>query len=490
MAQPLTRGPGLPRLCLAGVAAAFLVAQVSLVGGVALGWDESIYASQTDPRRPALAFTAPRARGTAWLAAPVLAVTDSLLALRAWFALLSSAALYAAYHVWLTPLRGPTVPLAAALFASWWTTVFYGPSLMPNVLVALAGLFATGALLRTAQRTGYPALPWLGGAAFAVATLIRPGDVAPLLFSLAAAVVLWRPWRRRALRLLTPLVVGAVAGALPWIVEAELRYDNTLLRIRRAVSTQSTGERFVPDYQLRSLDGPILCRPCNRDTQPIPPLGVAVWVAGTVLIALAVFLALRGTFRTAREATLIATSVGVAGALPYLFLVGYAAPRFLLPAYALLALPVAQALGWLAAPRGRPRPLAIGLVAAVVVGHVVIQAIWLGRVLDAQAPARARYVALARALDAHGVRPPCTLVGAESAPVAYVARCDQVRLGSPGNERFTIAQLEHRIATQSFAVVLRPGDRAPEYARGWPQIPRSELPRGWRVLLAQSPRTP
>lgn len=490
MVQPLTRGLGLPRWCLASVAAAFLVAQVSLVSGVALGWDESIYASQTDPRRPALAFTAPRARGTAWIAAPVLAVTDSLLALRAWFALLSSAALYAAYDVWLKPLRGLTVPLAAALFASLWTTLFYGPSLMPNVLVALAGLFATGALLRTAQRTGYPALPWLGGAAVAVATLVRPGDVVPLLLSLAAAVLLWRPWRRHAFRLLTPIVLGATGGALPWVVEAELRYDSTFLRIRRAVSTQSTGERFVPDYQLRSLDGPLLCRPCNRDTQPIPPLGVAVWIVATALIALAVFLAVSRAFRSAREATLLAASVGVAGALPYLFLVGYAAPRFLLPAYALLALPVAQALGWLAAPHGRPRLLGVSLVGALVVSHVVIQALWLDRVLDAQAPGRARYVALARALEAHGVRPPCTLVGAESAPVAYVARCDQVRLGSPGNERFTPAQLEQRIRTQSFAVVLRPGDRVPEYARGWTQIPRSELPRGWRILLAERPGSP
>lgn len=490
MTRLVKGGLGPPRLCLAVVAAAFLVAEVVLVGDVALGWDESIYASQTDPRRPALAFTAPRARGTAWLAAPVLAVTDSLLALRAWFALLSSAALFAAYEVWLKPLRGPTVPLAAALFAASWTTVFYGPSLMPNVLVALAGLFATGALLRTAQRTGYSALPWLGGAAVGLATLIRPGDVAPLLFSLAGAVVVWRPWRRHTFELLIPLVLGAAAGALPWIVEAELRYDNTLLRIRRAVSTQSTGERFVPDYQLRSVDGPILCRPCNRDTQPIPSLGVAVWVVGTALIALAVFLAVKGALGSAREATLLAASVGVAGALPYLFLVGYAAPRFLVPAYALLALPVAQALGWLAAPRGRPDPLGLGLVAALVVGHVFVQALWLNRVLDAQEPARARYVALARALNAHGVGPPCTLVGAESAPVAYVAGCDQVRLGSPGNERFTPQQLEHRIATQSFAVVLRAGEQAPEYARGWTQIPRSDLPRGWRILIADAKGTP
>ena len=46
--------------------------------------------------------------------------------------------------------------------------------------------------------------------------------------------------------------------------------------------------------------------------------------------------------------------------LPYLFLVGYAAPRFMLPAYALLALPVGQALHHLATdPRGRVRPVPV-----------------------------------------------------------------------------------------------------------------------------------
>ena len=138
----------------------------------------------------------------------------------------------------------------------------------------------------------------------------------------------------------------------------------------------------------------------------------------------------------------------------------------------------------------RPHPLGLSLVAALVVGHVFVHALWLNRVLDAQEPARARYVALARALNAHGVGPPCTLVGAESAPVAYVAGCDQVRLGSPGNERFTPRQLEHRIATQSFAVVLRAGEQAPEYARGWTQLPRSDLPRGWRILIADAKGTP
>jgi hypothetical protein len=472
---------------LAMVAAAFFVAQVVLVRDVALGWDESIYASQTDPRRPALAFTAPRARGTSWLVAPLQSLTGSLTALRVYLAVVASLCLYLGYAVWLRVIRGAAVPLGALLFASLWTTLFYGPSLMPNVIVALAGVFATGALLSAARSRSPAVLPWLGAAAVAVATLVRPGDVAPLVGALGAAVIVHRPWRQRAVPLLTPVVVGAVAGALPWIIEAEIRYDHTLLRIRRALGTQGTGERFVPDYQLRALDGPLLCRPCNRATQPVPPLGVALWVVGVALVVLALVLAVRRLTDSPVEATLLPVFVGAAGALPYLFLVGYAAPRFLLPAYALLALAAAQALTWLAAPAGRLRPvLALG-VAVLVVGHVVVQGVWLERIIDSQAPARERYVRIAAALERHGVTPPCTLVGQESAPVAYVARCDQVRIGRPGDEEFTAADLQERIRSERFAVVLRRGEAPPDYARAWEQVPRRELPGGWRVFLAAQP---
>ena len=38
---------------------------------------------------------------------------------------------------------------------------------------------------------------------------------------------------------------------------------------------------------------------------------------------------------------------GFCVAAQYLFMINYAAPRFLLPAYALLAVPVADGLAWL-----------------------------------------------------------------------------------------------------------------------------------------------
>ncbi|MFF4650768.1 hypothetical protein [Streptomyces sp. NPDC001380] len=58
-------------LPLAAVAAAFTAAQLLLVvPGTGLGWDETVYVSQVDPRVPAAFFSAPRARGISWLAAP------------------------------------------------------------------------------------------------------------------------------------------------------------------------------------------------------------------------------------------------------------------------------------------------------------------------------------------------------------------------------------------------------------------------------------
>ena len=472
------------------VCVAFVVAEVALVRNVALGWDESIYASQTDPRRPALAFTAPRARGTSLIAAPLQALTGSTPALRIYLAIVAGAALYAAYAVWLRLRADASVPLAALLFGCLWLSVFYGPSLMPNFVVAMGGVFATGTLLCAARGVGSRVLAWAGGAAVAVVALVRPGDLAPLVLALALAVIAHPAWRARAVALLAPAVVGTVAGVLPWVVEAQLRYGGTLARIHRAIATQGTGERFVPDYQLRAIDGPLLCRPCHRATEPIPALGVLMWGAGLALVAVAVAFAIRrrrsraADDTQAAEVTLLPAFVGAVSAIPYLFLVGYAAPRFLMPAYALLAIPAAQAvLLALSALPARPRLVAVAVTAVLIAGHIGVQTVWLERIIRTQQSSRDRWVAVAHALDAHGIRPPCLLTGSNSAPVAYVARCDNVGISRPGDEQFTRADLMARLRTERAAVVLRPGEKPPSYARRWTPVPRAQLPPTWRVLI-------
>jgi hypothetical protein len=478
------RSPG-PTVALGVVATLFLVAQVALLRDLPLGWDESIYASQTDPRRPALGFTAPRARGTSWLAAPAQVVSASPVVLRTWLALCSSALLFASYAVWLrTPVRA-CVPLAAAGLASLWVMVFYAPSLMPNVVVALCGVLATGAVV--AALTADPARwqPWTVAAALAVATAVRPGDVVPVAGALGCLVLLPLGRGRRA-ALVAALVAGVAVGAAPWLVEAQLRYDGLLARLRRAVSTQSTGERFVPDYQLRAVDGPLLCRPCSREAQPVHPAAALMWAVGVLLVVVAVVVVLRTGDRVDRITVLVPAAVGVACALPYLLLVGYAAPRFLLPAYALLVLPAASGLAWVvrrrrpAARRALQAAVALGLV-----GHLVVQYEWLDDAQGSNERNDARWSAVATVLGQQGVRPPCTLTGSSAAPVAYRAGCDNVRIATvPGDEPYTAQDLREAVRTRAVALVIRRGEPVPGYARSWRAVRDPRLPTGWGVRLA------
>jgi hypothetical protein len=472
-----------PVVCLAAVCVVYVVLQVAWVGRVPLGWDESVYVSQVDPRLPTLEFSAPRSRGVSLLALPLEALTGSLTALRVYLAALSGLGLFVAYAAWFPLVRRFVPPLAALLLVTLWTTVFYGAAAMPNVPVALAAVAAVAWFLRAAD-TGSLRLLVALAAAIALAALLRPGDAAPLAVALAAAALVHPTWRPRWRPLLAAVLGGAALGALPWVVEAQLRYGDVFSRLRRALAAQSTGQRFVPDYQLRSLDGPILCRPCLRALEPIPLSGVLWWSVAAVLVVGGLVLAHR---RGAMGPPLLATVVAAASAGPYLLLVGYAAPRFLLPAYALLAVPAALCLEVaLAAPRPRLRTLVVAGVVLLLGLHVVAQARILDRIVAAQRADRARWVSAAADLARLGVRPPCTLTGSNATPVARVAGCDSVKVGRlRGDEDFRLADLQAVRRQQGVALVQRPGTARPTWARDWRRVPVRELPhtRGLAVYL-------
>ncbi|MFE5027716.1 hypothetical protein ACFRAO_31405 [Streptomyces sp. NPDC056656] len=60
-----------PLPLLAAVSGAFALIHLALIApGLGLGWDESVYVSQVSPQAPAAFFSAPRARGIAYLVAP------------------------------------------------------------------------------------------------------------------------------------------------------------------------------------------------------------------------------------------------------------------------------------------------------------------------------------------------------------------------------------------------------------------------------------
>jgi hypothetical protein len=475
--MPAREEPRWPGVCLGLVCVAYLVAQVVWVGRVPLGWDESVYVSQVDPRLPALEFSAPRSRGTSLMLWPVESLTGSVAALRVYLAVLSSVGLFVAYRAW-RPLTAPSVPpLAALLLTTLWMTLFYGPAAMPNLAVALAAVAAVAWFLRAAaQSEGKRPERVALAVALAFAALLRPGDAAPVVAALTLATLVRREWRARWARLLPPVLGGAAAGVLPWVVEAQQRYGDVVARARRALAAQSTGERFVPDYQLRALDGPILRRPCRRAVEAVPLSGLLWWSVAAVLVTVGLLLARRQPQRLVPLA--LATAVAAFSAGPYLLLVGYAAPRFLLPAYALLALPAAYGV-W-ALVRGvapRVRPVVVAGVVLVLAVHTIAQVRILWQITADQRRDRESWVAAAADLARLGVRPPCTLAGSNATPVARVAGCDSVRVSRHrGDEDFSVADLQRRVLSEPVAVLERRGTPPPAWARGWVRPPGGRLP--------------
>jgi hypothetical protein len=189
--------------------------------------------------------------------------------------------------------------------------------------------------------------------------------------------------------------------------------------------------------QLRTLaGGPELCRPCSV---PWRHRTSAIWWLATPVLGVAgVLLAARAR----RLATvLLPAACGVGVAVPYLLLIDYAAPRFLLPAHALLSLPVADALVTSArSVRPRLRPAATTLVVTQVVSQHVI----LDRAVRTAAGGTGDYTRIAADLRAHGVRPPCLITGRLATPVAYQALCASGQIpgttGTPRSRR--LAELE------------------------------------------------
>ncbi|MGI5349193.1 hypothetical protein ACQEU8_13500 [Streptomyces sp. CA-250714] len=469
--------------------------------GLPLGWDELVYASRFTAFGPETPFSAPRTRGVPLLIAPVAALNDSVVLLRCYLTVAASLALYLGYLPWLWVVeRRWVVPLAAALYSSVWFALFYAGAAMPNHYVAMGLTGTVGCLLRGPGRNAPTARTYAAAAAaLAGATLMRPNDtVWPAAVLLAAALYAGARGKLpkgQALRSAAAVAGGALLGVLPWAVEARLRFGGVMERVRAAGEVQGgMGPRLSLDtlwQHAAALDGPLLCRPCEGATVEWSSAGW--WLLIPPLVALGLHAA-RGDGRTA--VAVLPTVAAAAVAVPYLFFMDYAAPRFLLPSYALLA-PVA-ALGVGSAVRlargtgqargtrpGRgagvpargvrlPRML-VPLGAAVALLHLALQLHQLELHSGIQAAARKDWQRMERVLRAHGVRPPCVLAGNSSAiPVAHTAGCRSAPEGRPQ------------------ALVLRRSPLPGWAARaGWHlhSVPGAYNP-GWRVAVPPRRVTP
>jgi hypothetical protein len=345
-------------------------------------------------------------------------------------------------------------------------TLFYGPQAMPNYWVAIGALITVGCFLRAqAERSARAAL-WGIAAGAALMAWMRPTDAVWVTVPLLALTLVRRHWR-----LLLVLVAGLAAGAVPWVIEAYVGHGGLGQRLSEASRIQGgLGWQIAVDDQLRSLGGRALCRPC---TGSMPhPLVTVWWFVLPVLAGLGLVIAARAR-RLGR--TLVPLACAATAAVPYLFMIGYAAPRFLQPTYALLAIPVADALWHLVrAPGGKWRPVAAALVALGLAGHLAVQVAVLERTVARNTESRRDWDRTAGALHRLGVRPPCLLTGHEALPIGYYAGCSSGATAGH-NENTTPAAILRTAQRLPVAHLAPAGGTPPRYARTWPVHRISDL---------------
>ncbi|MFG2500610.1 hypothetical protein ACGFSB_20640 [Streptomyces sp. NPDC048441] len=446
---------------LALVACGYAAVQLVLVvphTGHALGWDETVYVSQLDPRTPAAYFSSPRSRGISFLAAPVVAATDSVLALRLVLVVLATAALYTAFRTW-RPLLGPaTTALAALLFAGLWSAQLAGSQAMPNLWVAFGAVAAVGWFLRASSE---PRARWWLAAVLLATTLVRLPDAGWLALPLLITALCFRAHRRAV-----PFLLGGlVLGAAQWVTEAYLRFGGITDRLRRSSTTEGGTSFHVNTANAwHSLNGPQLCRPCHVPlTHPELTLW---WLALPLLAAVALLVAVHDRRTRPLALTTLPLLCAFALCIPYLFLLTYSAPRFLLPAYALLSLPIAALATRAAVSAGRGAVPVSTAIALAVCLQLAGQAVLLPGISTHVAVVSQRYRAAAHDLHSLGLLPPCLITGPRALPVAYDAGCASAELH--GNNRSTTSgALLDRAGREPFAVLVPEGHRRPRYARGW-----------------------
>lgn len=453
-------------LLLACVAVAWVAVQFVLTFRVGLGWDETTYLSQYARDVPPGVFSAPRARGVPLLVAPIVAFTTAVPAIRAYLTVLSGIGLFLAFLPWLRVRPGYAVPFAAALFGSIWVALFYADEAMPDMFVAYGAVASVGLFLLAVRPGRHRAAVAGLFAAVAFAALVRPSDALWVAATLVVAGVVVRAWRRPAAIL--AVAAGVAVGWGEWFAEAYAYYGGPMARLRAAGAENETGLHFSLWQHVTALsERQLLCRPACVSASPV----TAAWFFAIPVVAIVGCVLVR---RTTRFAPLVlAASTAAVFTAAYVFGVGYAAPRFLLPAYALAALPVAEAAAQLAGGvRARARPVMAGVVVIGVLAHLGIQARGLEVVLHRQIPARESTAKVGARLAGLGVVPPCLVYGRDAAQVGFRAHCAE---SSPkhayGGARPPARIREALREGRHVVVVLRGRSRPAPYLATWRRFP-------------------
>ena len=472
---------------LGAVSGAYTLSQLIVVPiGLGFSFDETVYVSQVSPLAPAAFFSAPRARGITLLVAPLAAWGAPTWLVRVYLAVLSGAGLLVALWIWRRLRSDRILALAGVLFAGLWVTQFYGSAAMPNLWVAFAGLVAVGCFLRAVRNPGDRVAVVGLGVAAAVAALMRPSDAVWLCAPMLIAAVVRPVWRH--LRVLVSLLGGLAVGTIPWVVEAYRRYGGPVERLHQSDRVEGGfGLHFAVLDQLKAQSGRLLCRPCVMGWHHP---AASIWL---ILLPVLVAASLLPAVRARPSATTLMPIICAAAiAIPYLALIDYAAPRFLLPSYALLAIPVADLLvGVVRTVRPARRRALVAALAVCLAAHLAIQYRVLWRASRAAVATSADYHRIADDLRRHGMHPPCLITDDQAIPVAFPARCNSGN-ATGNNENVTPAQILSAAEHERVAVIVDRGVQPPPYARDWPSwIPAGLVRfRHERVYLSPPPTRP
>jgi hypothetical protein len=424
---------------------AFVAAELAFVSPrMGLSWDEVVYVSQVSGRVPAAWFDPARARGVPLIVAPLEFVTGSVVALRVYLSVLSGAGLVLALLVW-KPLRaGWVLAVGGIAFGGLWLAQYYGPQAMPDMWSALGSLAAVGFFLRFVTFHRWTALAGLAGC-IALVVLVRPGDGVYLCAPLCVASLVTRRWQP-----LAALAAGVFAGGVEWVVEAIVRFGGVGARLHAAGAEQGGfGLHFALLDELKALNGPTLCRPCTIGYRQ-PELDVW-WLLLPVIVVLGVIGSRRLRASSPRPVSSLLPAVcALCLAAQYLFMINYSAPRFLLPAYALASIPVADAVAWAVTGVSVDlRPAVIATLTCFMFIQLVAQHVVLDHEAGGTVAFHDDYTVIAARLRALGVHPPCLVGGVQYIPIAYYAGCAST--GSRGTP----------------VLLIGTGDRPPAYARHW-----------------------
>jgi hypothetical protein len=403
-------------LWLAVVAAAFLVAELTpALLRMPLGTDEITYIARTSVRVSGVMLPPVHGQGAGLLAAPVTLLTDSLLAIRIWMALLSAVGLFLGMLCWrgLRPIW--VLALAGLILASLAITQDSGVQIYPDWWGALGVLALTGLLLHAVSGSmrSRVVLPLIAVASFVI-VVMRPQNLVFIMGPAVLAAVVVPRWRQP--RILAAMAAGTALGFLEWVIGAYVWWGGLAERLREAGQEPPTlRPYFSLGTQVKVLSGPWYC---------IPPKGCQGWDMPWESVWWFVFLGVSilgvvVTWRTAaRASAVLAAGTAVWVIAFYTFLVPFGAPRYLSPSLALMSILAADAVAWLVT-KARWRTAGVAFACVFLLSGIISQRFVVQHLAAAENSGRP-FLSKADQLRNLGVRPPCAV---DSTAVAYYLGC-------------------------------------------------------------------